>query len=136
MVSTLDGHVAEQRVLTDSLNYFLDEHTFTKDQKKRLKTFFMQTQDFRRSGTNLAIFDKMSAKLRADTARLIGQETLDKVWWLRQSDYDFEVDFVGGARNCSGRTRGKHSRPVLLVAALAREGVATALWVATACNGM
>ena len=49
MVSTLDGHVAEQKNTEDQLNYMLSEHSFTPAQKKRLRTFFTQTQDFRRS---------------------------------------------------------------------------------------
>mmetsp|Transcript_67374 Transcript_67374/g.184778 ORF Transcript_67374/g.184778 Transcript_67374/m.184778 type:complete len:561 (+) Transcript_67374:1002-2684(+) len=95
MVSTLNPHEAEHKNTMDQLNYMMEDRAIPKEHRQRLRTYFHQTQDFMRSDAEHDIFQKMSAKLRADTAAIIGRETLTRVSWLRADDFDFEPDFVG-----------------------------------------
>jgi len=95
IVSTLNPHEAEHKNTIDQLNYMMTDRNLPHEHRTRLRTYFHQTQDFVRSDAEADIFNKMSAKLRADTAAIMGRDTLGKVWWLRSDNFDFEPDFVG-----------------------------------------
>ena len=79
IVSTLNPHEAEHKNTMDQLNYMMEDRAIPKEHRQRLRTYFHQTQDFMRSDAEHDIFQKMSAKLRADTAAIIGRETLNRV---------------------------------------------------------
>lgn len=90
ILATLNPHRAEFRNMMDNLNLFMSEHNFSKMHAVRLREFFRQTQDYQRHASYDELFEKMSAQLRGDTALAVGQDILDTVWYLKDTEIERE----------------------------------------------
>ena len=82
--SKLDPRETEHKNMMDELQYFMEERDFDAAHRTRLRDFFNYTKDFAREGGYSAIFERMSNKLRADTALLMGEAHVQAVWYLRR----------------------------------------------------
>jgi len=83
--SKLDPRETEHKNMMDELVFFMEERDFDVDHKQRLRDFFTYTKDFARESGYSAIFERMSNKLRADTALIMGEQHVQLVWYLRKS---------------------------------------------------
>ena len=90
--SKLDPRVTDHKNMMDELSYFMEERDFESDHKERLRDFFNYTRDFARESGYSAIFERMSNKLRADTALIMGETHVQLVWYLHKSKC--EVGFL------------------------------------------
>ena len=79
MLATLSPHKTAFRNQMDELNHFMDENRFNSEHRIRIRRFFRAAQDFQRQSTYKHLLAKMSARLRGDTALLIGLTILRKV---------------------------------------------------------
>jgi len=82
--SKLDPRETEHKNLMDELSVFCQERDLEPTHRARLRDFFNYTKDFAREGGYSAIFERMSNKLRADTALLMGQQHVQLVWYLQR----------------------------------------------------
>ena len=69
----------------DELAIFMEERDFEMDHRQRLRDFFTYTKDYARESGYSLIFERMSNKLRADTALIMGEAHVQLVWYLRKS---------------------------------------------------
>ena len=83
--SKLNPRETDYKNLMDELNYFMEERDFDDDHRQRLRDFFTFTRDFSHETGYSEIFTRMSNKLRADTALIIGKDALYSVWYLREN---------------------------------------------------
>ena len=83
--SKLDPRETEHKNMMDELSYFMEDRDFDPDHKQRMRDFFTYTKDFGRESGYSAIFERMSNKLRADTALIMGEEHVQRVWYLSKS---------------------------------------------------
>ena len=84
--SALNPRETEFKNLMDELGYFMEDRGFSDMHKRRLRDFFTYTKDFSRESGYASIFNQMSNKLRADTALIIGEKHLARVWYLTSED--------------------------------------------------
>ena len=94
MLATLNPHLTAFRHTMDELNHFMAENEFSQGHKVRIRRFFRATQDFVRRADNRRLLDKMSERLRGDTALLIGVGLLNKVWYFNLTVYDIEKGYL------------------------------------------
>jgi len=88
--SKLDPRETEHKNMMDELSYFMEERDFDSDHRQRLRDFFNYTKDFAREGGYAQIFERMSNKLRADTALIMGEAHVQLVWYLRRDRVEGE----------------------------------------------
>jgi len=96
VLATLNPQATAFYNTMDELNRFIRERGFDQRASIRLRDFFRSTQDFLRMESYDELLQKMSLKLRADTAYFIGERSLSQVWYLN-TDSGFggvEKDFL------------------------------------------
>ena len=94
LLSTLNPHVTAFRQTMDQLNMFMEENEFTQGHRVRIRRFFRATQDFARRRESRRLLDKMSDRLKGDTALLIGVSVLNKVWYFSMIRFDIEKGYL------------------------------------------
>ena len=82
------------RQTMDELNHFMEENEFTQGHRVRIRRFFRATQDFVRRADSKRLLDKMSDRLKGDTALLIGITVLNKVWYFSLVRFDIEKAYL------------------------------------------
>ena len=80
--SALNPRETEHKNMMDELSHFMAERSFSRVHRQRLRDFFNYTKDYAREVGYGALFERMSLKLRADTAMIIGEGDLGRVWYL------------------------------------------------------
>ena len=81
--SALNPQETAHKNMMDSLTHFMEDRAFEPHFKQRLRDFFTYTKDYAREVGYQNLFERMSSRLRADTALAIGEGDLAKVWYLR-----------------------------------------------------
>ena len=94
MLSTLDPHITAFRHTMDELNHFMAENEFSQGHRVRIRRFFRATQDHVRKADSRFLLNKMSDRLKGDTALLIGVQVLNKVWYFNLTVYDIEKGYL------------------------------------------
>eukprot|EP00325_Prymnesiales_sp_UTEX-LB-985_P008844 CAMPEP_0174710154 /NCGR_PEP_ID=MMETSP1094-20130205/11866_1 /TAXON_ID=156173 /ORGANISM="Chrysochromulina brevifilum, Strain UTEX LB 985" /LENGTH=627 /DNA_ID=CAMNT_0015908917 /DNA_START=79 /DNA_END=1962 /DNA_ORIENTATION=+ len=81
--SKLDPRETDFINMMDELGSFMEDKNFDAKHQRRLREYFLFTKDFFALESGYAdLFNRMSSKLRADTALIISDSTLSKVWYL------------------------------------------------------
>mmetsp|Transcript_32450 Transcript_32450/g.85183 ORF Transcript_32450/g.85183 Transcript_32450/m.85183 type:complete len:695 (+) Transcript_32450:3-2087(+) len=83
--SMLNPGETAHKNLMDELTSFMNARGFDREHRQRLTDFFNYTKDYSRELGYSQLFERMSTRLRADTALKIGEGDLKSVWYLNRS---------------------------------------------------
>ena len=92
IIATLNPEQIEHRQTMDELNYFCNDKKIHQDLAVRLRTYFSQTQHLLRAKRYDTLMDKMSNRLRGDTALVVAKKVLGRVYYF--GDPEIEPDFL------------------------------------------
>jgi len=90
ILATLNPSLQGFHNTMDELNAFIKERDISSTMAVRLRDYFRATQDFNRLASYDKLMAMMSTQLRGDTALIIAQATLQKVWYLSINDVEKE----------------------------------------------
>ena len=80
--SALNPRETAHKNLMDELTFFMNDRGFDAEHRQRLRDFFTYTKDYARAQGYDSLFERMSTRLRADTALIIGEGDMSSVWYL------------------------------------------------------
>ena len=95
--SALNPHDKAYKNQMDELTYFMEAQRLPQSLRRRLRNFFRQTQDCARAEGFDEIFLRMSDQLRSETAQLVAQDSLLKIWYFNHANprWQVEADYLG-----------------------------------------
>ena len=95
--SELNPHEKAYKNQMDELTYFMEAQRLPRSLRQRLRDFFHQTQDCARAEGFDEIFLRMSDQLRSETAQLVAQDSLSKIWYFNRANqrWQVEADYLG-----------------------------------------